>query len=295
MRKEWLLPGIAGAGGIAGFFIRRWNLATAFEPETGLALSGTPSTTALVVLTAAVLLLLALLCPRGTYSGTYNQAFRAKDQTLVMTGMVCGAFLLAGAALFWLLDLPDAYAEVLGQLQSQYDAGNPLMEMLPQMALAVLCAVSALCVLSTGKNNYRDERRGQYSLILLLPAYTFGIWLVFAYQDRAGDPVLLDYIFELLAIITCLLSFYSIAGFAFARNRVFQTAFFSLAAVYFSAVTLADRHDLASALLFGFAVVYLLIQMPVFLYNLQQPVPEEPDQTPDTPEIETEGTPHAQS
>ncbi|MCI8477208.1 MAG: hypothetical protein HFE97_02500 [Oscillospiraceae bacterium] len=292
MRKELLLPGIAVAGGIAGHVLRRWNLATAFESETHLARSGAPSTTALVILTAVVLLLLAVLCPHKSYSGNYNQAFSAKSRQSILAAVVCAAFLLAGAALFQLVGLPLAYLEVAAELEGQYNAGNPLLGLLPQVLLTVLCSVSAVCILATGKNNYRDEKRGQYSLMLLMPAYTFGIWLVCAYQDRAGDPVLLDYIFEFLAIITCLLGLYSIAGFAFQRVRVFQTVFFSLAAVYFSAVTLADQLSPEALLLYGFAALYLLAQTAVLLTNLQQPVPEA---APDTLEIETEGTPDAQS
>ena len=36
MRKDILLPGVAVAGGAAGFLLRRWELSTAFEPDTGL-------------------------------------------------------------------------------------------------------------------------------------------------------------------------------------------------------------------------------------------------------------------
>ena len=47
MRKEILLPGIAVAGGAAGLALRRWELATAFEPpEAGfrLHIPGSPAT-----------------------------------------------------------------------------------------------------------------------------------------------------------------------------------------------------------------------------------------------------------
>ena len=36
MRKDILLPGVAVVGGAAGFLLRRWELSTAFEPDTGL-------------------------------------------------------------------------------------------------------------------------------------------------------------------------------------------------------------------------------------------------------------------
>ena len=43
MKKEILLPALAAAGGAAGFALRRWELATAFEPDTGLPIAGMPA------------------------------------------------------------------------------------------------------------------------------------------------------------------------------------------------------------------------------------------------------------
>ena len=44
MRKEILLPAVAAAGGVVGFAFRRWELATAFEADTGLPIDGAPAT-----------------------------------------------------------------------------------------------------------------------------------------------------------------------------------------------------------------------------------------------------------
>ena len=44
MRKDILLPGVAVVGGAAGFLLRRWELSTAFEPDTGLPVAGAPAT-----------------------------------------------------------------------------------------------------------------------------------------------------------------------------------------------------------------------------------------------------------
>ena len=47
MRKDIFLPALAVAGGAAGFFLRRWQLASAYLPETGLFVHGAPATLAL--------------------------------------------------------------------------------------------------------------------------------------------------------------------------------------------------------------------------------------------------------
>ena len=99
MRKEILLPAVAVAGGGAGFVLRRWELATAFEADTGLPIPGAPATLALIALSVAMAAVLALLC-RGKYPSFtgYDEAFQAKGNTLYATAMVLSAFLLLGAA-----------------------------------------------------------------------------------------------------------------------------------------------------------------------------------------------------
>ena len=66
MRKELVLPVTAAVSGAAGFFLRRWELASAFEADTGLPIPGMPATWALIALSAAAVLALALLC-RGSH------------------------------------------------------------------------------------------------------------------------------------------------------------------------------------------------------------------------------------
>ena len=62
MRKEYLLPGLAVVGGAAGLALRRWQLTTALEPDTGLPIAGRPATYAFWGLT---ILMAALLRARG--------------------------------------------------------------------------------------------------------------------------------------------------------------------------------------------------------------------------------------
>lgn len=265
MRKEIILPGVAVIGGIAGFVLRRWDLAVAFEPDTGLVIPHMPSTYALLALSAVVALLLALLC-RGkhhSFSKGYDQAFSAKGNVLYITAIVLSAFLILGAGVLFI------WTFVTGE--------NLVITRLP---LAFLCVISFGCAIFTGKNNYRGEGRGKFSFTLLMPAYTCCMWLIAAYQARAADPVILDYLYELFAIIAALLGLYFTAGFSFERAKVFRASFFSLLGIYFSIVTLADRHDLATMLLYGFVILYLLASVVVLLYNARRPEgPRMPDVT----------------
>ena len=59
-RTRWLV--CAGAGALAAAALRRWQLASAYLPETGLFVHGAPATLALLALTG--LLALAFLLAR---------------------------------------------------------------------------------------------------------------------------------------------------------------------------------------------------------------------------------------
>lgn len=261
MRKEILLPAIAVVGGGAGFALRRWELATAFEPDTGLPIPGAPATTALIalsVLVAAALLLLSLVGRYPRFEG-YGQAFHAQGNTLYAMAGVLSGFLLIGAGGLM------AYDFVQGT--------NPLYTRLIVAAMAV---VSGLCVMSTVRDNFKGTNQGKYSVPLLIPAFAFCVWLIAAYQVRAGDPVQLDYVYELFAIITGLLGLYFIAGFSFDKGRCAPAVLFSLLGVYFSLVTLADEHDWATLALYGFTILYLITSSALLLYNAARPLPQEP-------------------
>lgn len=206
MRKEIVLPAATVAVGAAGFLLRRWELATAFEPDTGLHIPGSPATWALIALSAALAAALVLLC-RGKYpdfAGGYDQAFQAKGNTLYATAMILSAFLLLAAA--------------GGMVLSFLRRENTVVT---RLILAALCVASFACVVATTRNNFRGEGKGKYNFTLLMPAYTGCVWLIAAYQVRAGDPVQLDYIYELFAIIAVLLGLYFNAGFSFERGKPF--------------------------------------------------------------------------
>ena len=62
MRKEIVLPSLAVGGGIVGLILRRWELATAFEADTGLVTPNMPSTWALIIWSAVLAVVPLSLC-----------------------------------------------------------------------------------------------------------------------------------------------------------------------------------------------------------------------------------------
>ena len=300
MRKEIVLPSLAVGGGIVGLLLRRWELSTAFEADTGLVTPNMPSTWALIIWSAVLAVVFILLC-RGKhrpFHGGYDAAFAAKGNTVYVTAMVLSAFLLLASAVLNYMGIPAAYQEAVAAARAGNAQGTPLFNVLPRAILGLLSAISFFCVLSTGKNNYRSEGKGKFSFPLLAPAYMGCIWLIAAYQVRAGDPVRQDYIYELFAIIASLLGLYFTAGFSFERAKVFRSALFSLLGVYFSLVTLADGHELYVVLLYGFCILNLTANVTALLANDARPESKarrsRPEEELSTEDSETEVSPDEQ-
>lgn len=261
MRKEWIFPGTAVLLGAAGFGLRRWERATAFEPETGLVTPGMPSTMALLALCAAAAALCALLgySQRRGWQEDYDEAFQVEDCFPYLMGMILSAFLLLAGTVLEMIDI----LRVLVDYQAARAAAGPLEGVpnpLPGLFLPALRAglamAAAFCIAAVGRRRYRGEQVGKYSGLLLTPAYFCCVWLISAYQPRTADPVVEDYIYELLAIICALLACYYLAGFSFERPKVGRTVFCCLLAICLSMTTLADGHSWAYVAFYAFAICY---------------------------------------
>lgn len=270
MKKEFFLPALTVAGGILGFGLRRWELATAFEPDTGLPIAGVPATYALAALSAVMVLVLLLLC-RSKFEYLPREddsAFAALGNRLYAASSVLSAFLMLGGGVFmgwsFLAGRSDALAWGTFQIQS--------FSLIMRLIVAVLAAAAGVAMLVVAKSRFRGPMRSKYDILQLLPAYACGIWLVASYQTRAGDPVQLDYVYQIFAIIACLLGLYYCAGFSFGKGKPYRTCLFSLLGVYSSAVTLADGHNLADTLLYAAVITYLLPTTMVLLHNGEAPI-----------------------
>ncbi len=265
MLQVILLPLLAVLGGVGGFFLRRWELSTAFE-SSGLAIPWAPASVVLLVWSAVLALAFALLCRGAKHElKDYGGAFAARGNWGYLIVAALAAACLLAAGVFGLAD--------------ELGGGEPRRL---RLLLWAMCIVSFGCVLTVVRNNFLAQGR-RYSLALLAPAYTCCLWLVLAYQQRSADPVILDYVYELLAIVCTLLGLYFTAGFSFERAKVWRCAFFCLLSVYFGVVTLADGHGRSTRLLVLFAVLYQAATVSLLLYHAfgkaPEPSPEESNKT----------------
>ena len=258
---------LALVGGAGGFLLRRWELATVFE-TTGLAVLWSAPSLILIALSVVLVAAFILLVCKPKYApADYSQAFSAKNNWLYLIGTA----LSAAAILF---------AGVVGLRYGGYCG------MLCKLT-SLLCLLSFVCILVTAWNNFQGKPL-RFSLTLLVPGYTLCLWLVSAYQDQAAEPVVLNYVYEMLAIICTLIGMYFSAGYSFGRPKFRRCAVFSLLGVFFTLVTLADPHTTGDRLLFLFALLYQLAQLTALLYHgfvAYTPAPAPSNETNNTQEV----------
>jgi len=260
MRKEYLLPGLAVVGGAAGLALRRWQLTTALEPDTGLPIAGRPATYAfwgLTILMAALLILLSVKMAKGI-PASYNEVFR------------CRSFgcLLAVSAAGFLTVIAGVFA-----LTERVETGMRLLKVL----LGLFLVLSGGCILVIGKSNYRGEGKGTRSLLLLAPPFACCIWLLSSYRGWARDPVLRDYAVMMLAIMCGMMAHYFIACLSFEKARGVPACAAGLLAVYFSLATLTDGHTRSDLLLLAALILYMTASVYALL---RQREPESAGQIP---------------
>ena len=260
MTQAILLPVAAVVFGVGGAAVRVWELATSFEPETGLPIPGAVASPALVLLSVLFALVLAALVWRMCRKAPvrdFNSAFVCENAGYI-TAVVSAAAIPVCAAGLIVLD---------------YLNGTRSMTHFIPAALFVFSAGS---IVSVGRNNYRNLVQGQFSTSLLLTPFAFCCQLMLTYQTHAGNPVLQDYAYLLLALICTVLGLYFMASFSFEKGRPALFLWTAGLAVYFSCITIASallqalqgKPDWPNLALCVFSIVYFTVHIGVLLRNL---------------------------
>lgn len=248
MRKHILLPALTLLAGGVGFGLRKWQLASGFEPGAGLPIPNAPAALALMGWSALVAAAMILLCLRYQ-DPTDLAALDARDNVLFLTAAVLSAFLLLASAAADAMAYPDLK-------QAAGESASALPAALPALRLA-LCAGGFLCALLWARQLFREVEKARQSLPLLELCLLGCVWLISDYQVRAAEPVTTNFVYEVLAIVCTLMGLYYLAGYSFQAGKPRRTMVLCLLGVYFSLVTLADGHSLADVCRYAFAILFL--------------------------------------
>lgn len=248
MEKTHLLPGTCLVSGIIGIILRRWQLATAFEPGTGLPIAGSTSTLVLGIFCALVAAILLLLSKEATIpAASFGDAFQCGHFLYFLALCASGALTIA-AGVFSLLDWSMTR--------------KPLL-----LLFAVGAFIAGLCTLIIGAKNYKNTWRGRGSALLLAPPFNCCLWLMLSYQNWARDPVVADYVFALFSVMACMLACYYICAHAFSLLRPSLTRFTCSLAILFSLIALADMPSTMDLCMHLAMLLYILPNLIAFLGN----------------------------
>lgn len=242
MRKDIALPTLALAGGAAGFILRRWQLASAYVPETGLFVHGAPSTLVLMGLAGLAILAFAVLVQgSGEEPEDFLPAFACPE-----TGQMT---VLAAAGLLLMLSGALGLKEGLTEFQlwraapELYPVANPSS----QLVAAALCLPAGLGILMMGRAAYRGTLDSWACRLAPFPALAGLVWLFATHLKHGVEPVLMKYGFGLFAVLLLTLAHYCAAAFLFGRPRRRSTAVLALSGTVVGMISLADRPDLFTA------------------------------------------------
>lgn len=233
--RSLILPAAALVFGVLGGMLRKLELASVYD-ASGLPISGHPITLAMAILSALFAVILALgalliVKPAGGYEAYFPGCI---GSSLIHTA--------SGAVL--------AVSSVLGILSARGDMFQSVSLYLLVLAGLCVCCHGGFCL---------AKKEGQPpSALLLIPVFCMCVRLIFVFKGWSADPSIVDYIYELLAVIFITLSLFFTSGFLFDTYRPRLTAAASLCGVYFAVLTAMVSTSTQQMLFFIFAGLYML-------------------------------------
>ena len=226
-KNSWTICMTALVAGAFGTFLRWLQGLLAFEAETGLNIRGSIwnyVTAALCVAVSIVFLLICLfirnyIAPKGLAA-----AFAGKEPAKKIAVTAAGLLMAVGAIVIFV------------------NSGSDKFPILKQV-LAVLAFITGVGYPEIMEGERHEQGSWLACTLSASAMLLFGFWLIVCYKENAEDPIIWDYVVEILAISATAFSFYYFAGYTFGRPRPVHALFFSMLGTFLCMMTLADMRD----------------------------------------------------
>lgn len=261
--SRWLLLALTFCVAVAGFLIRRQQLATELLPDGSLA-EGSTLHILLTVLSGILFVgLIAFLIPLQKKE-SWRQVFPAAvlpNLLLILSAIL----LIVGNVHLWASGV-SAAAVVVTQSP---EVSLALAKILPPLGI-----VSALCFIAFATLRILDRK--PTPLLFMIASIYLIVRLIVCFQVWNTDPSIHDYAFQLLAAICCMLGCFQLAGFSFDRGHIRMCLFWTLCATAFCAFTVADtaRDGTLSNVLVNASFLLSMATCSVCLLLTDGPLPE---------------------
>lgn len=102
-------------------------------------------------------------------------------------------------------------------------------------------------------------------------------WLILTYKINAANPVILDYVYDALALCAFALAGYYITGFCYGRGSPAKTLFFSNFSVYLCFVSIAGSHIFPVTVFYSFTASVMLLNSITLMFNLKSTASDDPE------------------
>lgn len=234
--KRGLGLGAAALLALGGYFLRQAQLRTAYD-ASGMIRPGA-SLGFFTWYTIAVVVLLALFA--WTIAKRQDYSYITSRSPLTALCLCLGGFaLIAGSVMQYFS--PEKSTDAL---------------------LALLSLFTGLCWVAMALGGLQGKRL--HPLLYFPPVIAYGARLALDFRSLSSDPVILDYCYDLLALIFTMCALLELGAFAFDRGRRRRTVFFTLGGVFFCAASLAEA-GLAEAARTAGTMLYLFASAAVLL------------------------------
>ncbi len=229
--------------GIFGAFFRWAQGISAYEPDTGLAISG--STWSYILLGFLIICALSFIFTvrrfrKESFPSQYSQALQIDLRLVGVIGLIIAAVMAIGG-------LITLFSAVTAPI-SVFDAVTG--------AFAIICAISFAAFISSPVRDHAKARGAAAGLIVVL---FFCFWLIATYKSFASEPVIWRFAPRILAICAAILGYYFMAGYPYGRPKPLLCLYFCQLGAFLLIVTLADSFKFGEQLIALSAAAGLLV------------------------------------
>lgn len=292
-RTTWLIS--VGAAALAAALVRRWQLASAFEPDTGLTTPGAQASVILVcllVMAGAWLILLAMGRGGPDPARRWDMVFVTRGDPVFPVLTVASAALAALAVPVLFVVGVDQFQ--LYQMAREAGVQPPSNNGMLTLATAAGALLAALGLLQMGRDGLSPGRRGKGGFSAALPGVAGCVWLMESFRAHAANPVQWDYAPQLIAIVAGMGFYMDFAGMSAGAPRPRRLLWMAGMTVILSAAPLATvLAELSARLAVGgsllaaetgdallllsqlLAAAGVLWRLPPYLEHSARPSPEE--------------------
>ena len=241
-RTLWLACTAAAA--LTAAALRRWQLRSAFEEYTGLAVPGAQASVILVcvlVMAGAWFVILSLTGRSLSAKARWDQVFlSAGDRVFPVLELAAAFFAIAAAPVLFIVgvDQFQLYQEMLAAHRLNPAIQIPTDNGLLTLATAGGAFLAALGLLQAGRDSLNPGRRGRGGFSAALPGVAGCVWLMESFRSHAANPVRWDYAPQLLAIVLGMAFYMDFAGMSAGAARPRRLLWMAGMTVVFSAVAL---------------------------------------------------------